>query len=43
MLYLDQGLDDDWSEEEDKESLTIYEGKRRSRVSGEEFMTNLIR
>lgn len=43
LLCLVQGLDDEWSEEEDQEALTIYEGKRRNRISGEEMMTSLIR
>lgn len=42
-MCIDQGLDDEWSEEEDQEALTIYEGKRRNRISGEEMMSSLIR
>lgn len=42
-VFLDQGLGDEWSEEEDQEALTIYEGKRRNRISGEEMMSSLIR
>lgn len=42
-MCLVQGLDDEWSEDEDQEALTIYEGKRRNRISGEEMMTSLIR
>lgn len=43
LLCIDQGLDDEWSEDEDQEALTIYEGKRRNRISGEEMMSSLIR
>lgn len=43
LFCLDQGLGDEWSEEEDQEALTIYEGKRRNRISGEEMMSSLIR
>lgn len=38
-----QGLDDEWTDDENHEGLTIYEGKRRNRVTDEEFMKNLIR
>jgi hypothetical protein len=45
FLFVDQtqGMDEEWTDDENHEDLTIYEGKRRNRITDEEFMKNLVR